>query len=455
MEPERQIEKVLRAFAKKRREQAGAPPELHPVDRRLLQDEVLRQSRKPPERNFFLALLAGIRPRLTFILCVVALSIVGAWFVLPLFSPAKSRSMRVARGNEYGMDKPASESSARPATPPARAPSESDTALKKELLNQNGQDADGQNRREKSNFELARNQDEKQVPPATAAASSPVVRPDSGQKLAGAMSNSDFLEEARLRAEPTKSPTTTTTTTTNALAFADGISGGGAGARGVPGSESETVANAPAGRAGEGFSGSSGDSIVFKRVQEPAAVAAAALSAQTKSAETFGGVSTVATVSNSALLDSFAIAVDANGRELQVKDHDGSVYRGYLQVEESLVPGQPVFETKARAEPASPDRSLATNGRAPVTNEKLAKAWSFRVGGTNETLKQNIVFSGNLLLIWPEGSPVVLVGRDRWAPAAGATQFTLPYYRINGQALIANTGKVDILTAPPESVGRR
>ena len=42
-EPERPIEKLLRAAAKKRRDEAGAPFELHPADRRLLQGEVARQ----------------------------------------------------------------------------------------------------------------------------------------------------------------------------------------------------------------------------------------------------------------------------------------------------------------------------------------------------------------------------------------------------------------------------
>ena len=39
-EPEREIEKQLQAYAKKRRQDAGAPLELHPVTRRMLQDEV-------------------------------------------------------------------------------------------------------------------------------------------------------------------------------------------------------------------------------------------------------------------------------------------------------------------------------------------------------------------------------------------------------------------------------
>jgi hypothetical protein len=50
MEPERPIERVLRAFARKRREQAGGPLALHPVNRRLLQEEVARQQ-QPANRK--------------------------------------------------------------------------------------------------------------------------------------------------------------------------------------------------------------------------------------------------------------------------------------------------------------------------------------------------------------------------------------------------------------------
>ena len=48
MNDERPIEKLLRRFARKRRDEAGAPLELHPATRRLLQGEVLRQFPKPP-----------------------------------------------------------------------------------------------------------------------------------------------------------------------------------------------------------------------------------------------------------------------------------------------------------------------------------------------------------------------------------------------------------------------
>src|SRR6266446_4187730 len=42
MEPERPIEKLLRESAKKRREDAGAPLDMHPATRRMLQGEVSR-----------------------------------------------------------------------------------------------------------------------------------------------------------------------------------------------------------------------------------------------------------------------------------------------------------------------------------------------------------------------------------------------------------------------------
>ena len=48
MEPERNIEKILRSFAKKRREQAGPPLELHSAKRRQLQEEVARRERAAP-----------------------------------------------------------------------------------------------------------------------------------------------------------------------------------------------------------------------------------------------------------------------------------------------------------------------------------------------------------------------------------------------------------------------
>src|SRR5688500_8886622 len=42
-EPEKKIEELLHAYSRKRREDAGAPLEMHPATRRMLQGEVSRQ----------------------------------------------------------------------------------------------------------------------------------------------------------------------------------------------------------------------------------------------------------------------------------------------------------------------------------------------------------------------------------------------------------------------------
>src|SRR4051812_16601691 len=59
-EPERPIESLLRRYARKRRERAGEPWTVHPVTRRLLQQEVGRQF--PKKRSFGSALGKMLRP---------------------------------------------------------------------------------------------------------------------------------------------------------------------------------------------------------------------------------------------------------------------------------------------------------------------------------------------------------------------------------------------------------
>src|SRR5262252_6657733 len=84
MEPERPIEKLLRAWGKKRRDEAGAPFEMHPATRRLLQGEVARQFGKQAKQPRTLSqVLAGWWPRVAWGLAVVALVGVLAVIVLP------------------------------------------------------------------------------------------------------------------------------------------------------------------------------------------------------------------------------------------------------------------------------------------------------------------------------------------------------------------------------------
>lgn len=97
MDPERKIEKLLRAYAKKRRADAGEPLKLHPAMRRLLRDEVARQPNPREEKSVSLwqllqqqwALLAGFA--LVFFFC--------ATLLLPALSPAKRKAQNVTAVN--------------------------------------------------------------------------------------------------------------------------------------------------------------------------------------------------------------------------------------------------------------------------------------------------------------------------------------------------------------------
>jgi len=82
-EPERPIEKLLRAAAQRRRDDAGAPFELHPATRRLLQGEVARQFAKPQrETRSFLSLLAQLWPRIAWSVAILAVLGVTVWTLI-------------------------------------------------------------------------------------------------------------------------------------------------------------------------------------------------------------------------------------------------------------------------------------------------------------------------------------------------------------------------------------
>jgi hypothetical protein len=439
MEPERQIEKVLRTFARKRREQAGAPLELHPVDRRLLQDEVTRQTSKPKERrNFFLTWVT--RPRLSFVLFVLALSAVGSWFVLPLLTTSKSKSMRVAQGNRSRAEEFTGEP--RPAAAPARAPAESGSALKKET-DQVAVDRERENKRktETSDFD-----DRKQLTPATVTPTVASTSPVSGEKLAQAISNETqvaMFEQARDSAA------------TNMLALADG--NGLARASRVankPALEAETAVNSPAGRVGggggAGFGGRASSPVRFQRIQNTPVSTATPVFTRTESLDTFSNSSAATRmVSNSTLLVSFDL--EQNGQELRVIDRDGSVYKGSLQLADASAPGSPAVQLKQPTSTSASVRSDAALDK--IDSDERSRGWSFRVSGTNLSLNQNIVFTGNLSVATNgdalASSTARAVNGNSAIPQTGDTLKTfLQNSRINGTVLIENTGKLEIIAAP-------
>lgn len=101
MEPERPLEKLLRAFAKKRREQSGAPTELSAAARQRLHQEISRRhaaQEKPP--GFLANLFDVFRPKLVFAICTIAVLCVAGILLLPHTKPRRPETLSAAN---YGM----------------------------------------------------------------------------------------------------------------------------------------------------------------------------------------------------------------------------------------------------------------------------------------------------------------------------------------------------------------
>src|SRR5437588_742172 len=92
MEPERPIEKLLRAWANKRRHDAGPPLDMHPATRRLLQGEVARKlGKNERQTKSFSTWFGAVWPRFAWGLGVFAVLAGTVWLLLPPSERAASK----------------------------------------------------------------------------------------------------------------------------------------------------------------------------------------------------------------------------------------------------------------------------------------------------------------------------------------------------------------------------
>src|ERR1035441_9926711 len=123
-EPERPIEKLLRDAAKKRRDEAGAPLELHPATRRLLQGEAARKfaAAQRTNRSLFQG-LGQLWPRFVWGIGMLAVLTVTVWLLVSM--PGKHESHALF-ANKRPIPSPGSPQETLP--PPAVAPAAAPTA---------------------------------------------------------------------------------------------------------------------------------------------------------------------------------------------------------------------------------------------------------------------------------------------------------------------------------------
>jgi hypothetical protein len=414
MEPERKIEKLLRAYAKKRRAGVGDPLKLHPAARHLLQGEVARRA-KPDEEEPSVTLWELFRQRWALLAGFALVIFFGAALFLPALSSSKKKAQAVTAMNnlrEIGVAAQLAVGDNNGKLPASLDALTNELGSEK-ILNDpetgkpfiyvaSGEKLDGLS----SNSILAYSSaDKKGHAVLFADGRVEVVNSSKFSELTNRGLTELALAKDSARRQLMETPA--------AITVASGID---AAAPPVP---SQTKPGADRSDAKLADLGNSAPSVGELAASAPAAGAPTAdrlatahgaagnySTTQTKSVQ-FGSTAgqnfdssaqnsfknTIAPAKAAAVLANFQ--VQQNGSAIRVVDADGSVYDGALQPESEAVQSAPASATTTPAStPAESDGQKAVTTR---DKPQLAQNYFFRVAGTNLTLKQNVVFAGNLL----------------------------------------------------------
>jgi hypothetical protein len=447
-EPERPIEKLLRAAARKRRDDAGVPFELHPADRRLLQAEVAQRFAKPRrESRSFAELLGQFWPRFAGGLAILAVLGLAVWALLPL--PRNDRTEALLAKNL-----PAAKDMLAVETPPmtARAPATVAPPLAPTAKTEPATVAYA----DTSAPGLANAARPLGAVPSPIGEGSTVVqlkRKDADKLALLAAPKPADQQEPAVPLLATSRDTLAQAPT----AFADGAFDRRYGSAGQP----VPPASLPATPAAPSIVAMTPTTASAPRVED-ASQQAKALSV----AQRFVQVSPEARAENS-LADSAATAhpvlasfqVEQSGQTLRIVDGDGSVYTGSVQLANAP---RRTRSAKVDAPAASfgvrmAARSLEQETPASLDSNVLTpQTYSFRVAGTNRSLQQKVVFTGNLLtatnlILSPPGITNLSIGSSlggsRYSTAQSDSLLPLNS-RISGKVVIGRGKAVEINALP-------
>ena len=417
-EPERPIENLLRAAAKQRRDEAGPPFELHPATRRLLQGEAARKF--PPAQSgspSLFATLGRLWPRFAWALAILAVLGVAVWLLVPL--PAKNNQAALLASNDPIKQAPRVGKPVRPAPAALTAPPIQPEAAAEAKL-QAVADSD------KDKFATA------SIP----AAGVPVMPAPSPPAAEARMAYDGALADAPVSLAREES-------VASSAARKSRVEEDSSASRQVAALAAADDLLAPSPPAAVGKA--AGASLIQRFVQvAPGSAATAPPADEAKSAQ--------------AVLASFL--VEQTDRKLRITDADGSVYEGYVR---AAATARPAREIKVEA-PAAARASKATGGtlRGEATAVGLSGAqpvlqnYTFRVAGTNRTLRKKVVFSGNLVAAsspvgpQPTGAPAVLGTLLEESRAGSVQQNALRVLnsRITGKAVIGSGKAIEINALP-------
>lgn len=458
MEPDRQIEKILRAAAKKRRDQAGDTLELRPSVREQLQREVSRNAAAKSGGGFigfFSKWFSGFTPKLAFGVSVLGIVALAAWLLLPGLVGKQKESTLAMNEKSLGKAAPAArrEIAARPApvvaeddlksapvaqiSPPASAAAPAHVPLPPEP-GADRKHSVAANDKFKQTASTSGSIAQNSPAPATQAASVPSENPPAtlydatppSGSLAGAPNLHKNVRVNTVIAAPANVAT-------------NGVVSGATIAAAAPEAQKKLDVPQPQ---------------VFYRAN-PAAVAADNIagfgiaSSTASNSQRFrrtvpaGTPHSVGTSRPSPVLTAFQVV--QNGQKIRVVDADGSIYIGSFTTADQIPPS--LANSVASRFATTEIAPAAAPAAKAVTPKEYPQTYIFRVAGTNLNLNQNVVFSGNLIPL--ANIPQVQTGAALDGGAAGpGRQIPAPLLlsnsRIAGKAIIGGKKEIEVNATP-------
>jgi hypothetical protein len=457
MEPERNIEKLLRAYAKKRRAQAGDPLELHPAARRLLQGEIARHTPKPDDEDASLTLWELFRQQWAVLLGFALMVFFVATLLLPGLNAAKNKARKTTAMTRYHLIEIGTALRMFAEDNHERLPASLDEMTNELQLDlANTIFIDPQNGRRfvyvgggkylgnlPSNSVLAYSPtDKKGRAVLFADGRVEVINGARFSELTNSgMQALAFAKDSGRRqlAEPSKE----ITAASGIAAAAPPILGRlkaedyrkelKSGDLGIAATNAvELAANVPA------TPTETADRLTSAHTREVQFASAASQSSALNLKNTFKN--TITPAKAVPVLVNFQ--VQQNGNAVRVVDADGSVYDGSLLPESAVAQIGPALAQVERA------KTIASREEA-----QSAQIYSFRVTGMNQTLKQNVVFAGNLVAMANATANLQHSSSGSGGnqmPSAPTNQSPWPWSnsRIAGTAVIADTNHIEINAVP-------
>jgi len=490
MDPERPIEKLLRQAAQARRAQAGAPQELHPANRRMLQSEVarkfasgnadIRAGAPAPERRSFFDLFM---PRLAWSAALVVGLGLAASLMLPRNNPP-AQEMFFAKNDRVPSVQTANEAR----TSPASAPSESLAAAPAAPRPDSSALAQAERDKDSLNVERLRAESQRTqslafnepaaAPPLPKREAEGTARQSIQNKLTTAPANAggslalekqkEQLAETYSAAAPPQTPAMEEKMAQRRYGLAQpsqpALTPAAPGAAGVAASSTLKLGDE-----------TSKTELAYKPLSQQTSTNASSLGVQLKTAVPADGakrspapivqvtqqfVQAVSPNKTPELADKratakpilFSFELQQLGREVRIIDSDGSVYSGSFQPAEVFS-----YLDSAASEQAAVTRSLQTTEALSQRKDALHDSklqtdmsYAFKVTGTNQTLKQTVTFTGQVLaptnalsLVAPAGT----VNGNRVAPPE-LNPLPLQNSRISGKVLIGTNKEVEVNALP-------